>query len=95
MTQLIIQPSTAENAKKLVSSALENGLRIIKFGINKTLNQLKVFEKKFGTDSPEFYRKFNAGDMGDDFEYIKWAGEYETLQRLQQDYKDLMEIRLC
>lgn len=95
MTQLIIESNIAENIKRLVSSALENELGIIKFGINKTLNQLKIFEKKFGTDSYEFYNKFNAGEMGDDFEYIRWAGEYETLHKLQQDYNDITEIRLC
>jgi hypothetical protein len=86
MTQIIIEPYNAENTKRLVSFVLENELRIIKFGMNKTLNQLKLFERKFGTNSSEFYKKFNAGDMGDDSEFIRWAGEYETLQKLQQDY---------
>lgn len=95
VTQLIIEPHTSENVKKLVLSALENELGIIKFGINKTLNQLKRFENKFGTESSAFYKKFNAGDMGDDFEYIRWAGEYETLHKLQQDYNDIASIRLC
>lgn len=84
MTQLIIEPSTAENTRRLVLFALENGRRIIHFGIDKTMRQLRIFEDKFKMDSDVFYRKFNAGDMGDDFEYIKWAGEYETLERLQE-----------
>ncbi|MEE4356137.1 MAG: hypothetical protein V2I97_06675 [Desulfococcaceae bacterium] len=95
MTQLIIQPSTAENTKRLVLFALENERRIIRFGISRTEGQLEKFEKKFKMDSESFYRKFNAGDMGDDFEYIKWAGEYETLRKLRQDYDDLAGIRLC
>ncbi len=95
MTQLIIQPSTAENTKRLVLFALENERRIICFGISRTEGQLEKFEKKFKMDSESFYRKFNAGDMGDDFEYIKWAGEYETLRKLRQDYDDLAGIRLC
>ena len=46
-------------------------------------------------NSRNFYKKFNEGKIGDDIEYIRWAGEYETLQKLQRDYGDLVETELC
>ncbi|OQX19575.1 MAG: hypothetical protein BWK80_36705 [Desulfobacteraceae bacterium IS3] len=95
MTQLIVEPYTADNAKELVQSALESELRMMKFGIDKTIRKLKDLENKFGIDSEVFYKKFNAGNIGDDSDYIRWAGEYETLHQLQQDYKDLTDVRLC
>jgi hypothetical protein len=38
---------------------------------------------------------FRAVSWGDDFKYIRWAGEYETLILLQKDYNDLQDIELC
>jgi 3-oxoacyl-(acyl-carrier-protein) synthase len=33
------------------------------------------------------------GKLGDDMDYIRWAGEYETLEQLAHDYNDLMETK--
>ena len=95
MARIIIEPQNANNVKSLIKSAVENELKIIGFGIDKTKKKLEELEKKFGMDSGNFYRKFNEGKMGDDLEYIRWAGEYETLQKLQRDHNDLRETELC
>ena len=95
MTRIIIEPQTAKNVKILIKSAIENELKIMKLGIAKTKNKLEKLEKNFGMDSEHFYRLFNEGKMGDDLKYIRWAGEYETLQQLQCDYNDLLETELC
>ena len=36
-----------------------------------------------------------SSKVGDDFEYIRWAGEYETLQQLERDYSDLLGTEVC
>ena len=95
MARIIIEPHNADNVKSLVKSAVENELKIIGFGIAKTEKRLKELEKKYGMDSENFYKKFNEGKMGDDLDYIRWAGEYETLQKLQRDHDDLTETELC
>ena len=46
-------------------------------------------------ESQRFYEDFQNGKLGDDFKYIRWAGEYETLVLLQKDYNDLQDIELC
>ena len=95
MARIIIEPQNANNVKNLVKSAIENELKIIGFGIAKTKKKLEELEKKFGMGSGNFFKKFNEGKMGDDLEYIRWAGEYETLQKLQRDHNDLRETELC
>ena len=95
MTQLIVKPSTASNVKRLIQAALEHELRILQVGIEKTTQKLNQLEQQFGKESRQFYREYQAGNMGDDIEYIKWAGEYETLLQLQQDYRELVETKLC
>ena len=95
MARVIIESGADSNLKNLVKSAVENELKIIEFGIAKTKRKLDELEKKFGMDSGGFYQKFNEGRMGDDLEHIRWAGEYETLDRLQKDYNDLLGTEIC
>jgi hypothetical protein len=95
MEQLQIKAKSATNATILIRSALENQMMLIDFGISKTERKLKEFEREFGMTSRKFYEKFSQGKIGDDFEYMKWAGEYETLQRLQKDHDALKDLELC
>jgi len=70
-------------------------LKVLEVGIEKTVRRLKRFEQQFNQETFTFYQQFQAGEMGDSIEYIKWAGEYETLLQLQQDFEDLSETQLC
>ena len=40
---------------------------------------LKNFEKKYNLTSKDFYKKFESGEIGDDEDYIIWAGIHEML----------------
>ncbi len=95
MTRVIIQPESSENVRNLIKIAVENQLRIINLGITKTMKKLHEIEKETGMKSSVFYEEFQKGNLGDEIRFIKWAGEHETLERLQRDYNDLKEIELC
>ena len=95
MARVIIQPQTADNLRSLIRLAVENQLRVINFGIAKTKRKLGELEKESGMDSKYFYEEFQKGKLGDGLKFIRWAGEYETLERLQKDYTDLQGIELC
>ena len=74
---------------------MENEIKIITIGIKKTQENLQKLEDKYEMDSETFYSKYSSGDMGDKTEYIKWAGEIETLKRLQQNLMELSEAEVC
>ncbi|MEA2040212.1 MAG: hypothetical protein U9N82_10340 [Thermodesulfobacteriota bacterium] len=95
MARVIIKPQTADNLRNLIRLAVENQLRVIDFGIAKTKRKLGELEKEIGMNSKDFYEEFQKGKLGDDLKFIRWAGEYETLERLQKDYSDLQGIELC
>ncbi len=95
MAQIVIRPKISSNLTALIKSAVENQLLLIDFGIAKTKRKLRELEKEFGMNSSSFYEKFNEGKLGDDFKYVRWAGEYETLEKLQEDYNDLKDLELC
>ena len=95
MARVIVQEQTAHNLKSLIECAVENQLRVITFGIAKTRRKLEEIEKETGMNSKEFYDRFQEGKLGDEIRYIRWAGEYETLGRLNKDLSDLKDLEFC
>lgn len=79
----------------LVKGALENEVKFITIGLKKTKKNLKSYEDTFEIDSETFYKKYSLGEMGDNMEYIEWAGEVETLKKLERNFKDLSEAEVC
>ncbi len=37
---------------------------------------LKEYEIKYNMSSSVFYERFNQGELGDDMDFIRWAGRY-------------------
>jgi len=95
MSKIIVEQENTQGLKTLVKGALENEIKIITIGIKKTQENLQKLEDKYEMDSETFYSKYSSGDMGDKTEYIKWAGEIETLKRLQQNLMELSEAEVC
>jgi hypothetical protein len=50
------------------------------------------FEHRFMLDSPTFYARFEAGELGDDMDYFEWAGLWELRQRLRQKIQRLEQV---
>jgi hypothetical protein len=86
MTQLIVNSPSASHIRPLIQAALDHEISMLQMGIEKTKCRLCHFEELFKMETLRFYQAFQAGDMGDEMEYIKWAGEYETLLQLEEDF---------
>ena len=41
---------------------------------------LREFEERYGMESATFYRRFEAGELGDEMDFFEWAGLYELWQ---------------
>lgn len=41
---------------------------------------LRGFEERYDMDSATFYRRFEAGELGDAMDFFEWAGLYELRQ---------------
>lgn len=95
MPKIIIEPEGTEELRTLVKGALGNEIKLITIGLKKTRENLKNYEGKFKMDSETFYKKYSSGEVGDDVEYIRWAGEIETLRKLERNLKDLSEAEVC
>jgi hypothetical protein len=50
---------------------------------------LQEFEMRFDMESPLFYRRFEAGELGDNMDFFEWAGLYELYQEVQSKVERL------
>ena len=81
--------------KILVNGAIENQLKLIRIGISKTEKLIKDFETQFNLSSGQFIKLYEKGQFGDESDYMKWAGEVETLHRLKNEMAELLEVEVC
>jgi len=51
--------------------------------------EIKSLEQTYQIDSDEFKDKYNAGLLGDDFDYLKWASLIDMEQRLKKQMRYL------
>jgi len=55
--------------------------------LNDLKSRLTAYEQQYNMPSEEFYRRFRAGAMGDEADFVEWSVFYEmrqdTLQRLE------------
>ena len=52
-----------------------------KVGLDGLRRQIGDLEARYSLETSEFYARFLRGEMGDDRDFIVWAGLYELLQR--------------
>ena len=48
------------------------------------LEQCALFEQSYALSSEDFYKQYEAGQMGDETDYIEWAATIEMLANLDK-----------
>jgi hypothetical protein len=48
-------------------------------------HDLREFEKRYGMEPATFYRRFEAGELGDAMDFFEWAGLYELFGSGRED----------
>ncbi len=46
--------------------------------------RLQVYEQQYQMNSEDFYRRFRAGELGDDMEWMEWSVFYEMRVGVRQ-----------
>jgi hypothetical protein len=57
--------------------------------------QLAQLEQTHGLTSADFYRRYQAGKMGDDLTFITWAGRYRLYLRLKESISNSLKLVLA
>ena len=95
INQVIIQSQTGKaSIKPLVEIAVRNQLKSLKHGIERTKEQLTVFEQRFGMTTAEMECRLKDGRLEESLDTIDWCMELEALRLLEEQYKTLSEARI-
>jgi hypothetical protein len=94
MTQLTLTSSGAHPLKPLVESAIQNELRIVEAGIQRTELRLRDFEARHGMSSQEFLHRAEAGDAPETLDFAEWEGECRLIERLREKAVTLQNLHI-
>ena len=94
MSTVYIQPAQkASEVLYLIQSAIESEIARLELALKMARERLVPFEREYGVTSEYFISEMAAEDLkGGDDEYVRWAGEYKLMQKLQQKLQQLQEI---
>ena len=94
MATLYIEPiHESGEILRLVQSAIEGEVAKLELALKMAVRRLAPFEEMYGVTSEYFLAAMTAEDLeGKDDEYVRWAGEYKLMQRLQDKLRKLQEI---
>lgn len=75
-------PKTTEEFKQELRKALEKASPLEDFvSVTKELGR---WETQYKMSSDEFYAKFQKGEMGDEMDFMRWAGDYEVYKKKKE-----------
>jgi hypothetical protein len=94
MSTIYVEPAQkTSEVLSLVRSAIEGEITRLELALKLARERLVPFEQKYGVTSEHFISDMVAEDLeGGDDEYVRWAGEYKLMQRLQEKLRQLREI---
>jgi hypothetical protein len=94
MAELKIICKHPDSLKRLVESAVENELRLLSDGIQRTEERIQEFEAKYQLSTEEFLRRFENDELQHrlDMEFDEWIGEFRMLKGLREDADRLRGI---
>jgi hypothetical protein len=92
-TITIETPETANDVRYLIQSAIEGEIAKLELGLTLARQRLVPFEQKYRISLERLISEMGAEDLeGGDDEYVRWAGEYQLMQRLEEKLARLRRI---
>lgn len=95
MNKIVVQASEPKELMPFINEALENERKILQNAIRRTKEILSSLEKRYRMNSSTFFKLYQNGKLGDEVDYITWAGEYRMFLKLKRGYEELSEVRVC
>ena len=95
LQQVTIKTSDRATLKPLLESAIENEMKLLSLGLDRTRKRLAEFERKYSMTSGEFERRLNALELTETVEFTDWRMEIGMLQLLESQYQTLQETQVA
>jgi hypothetical protein len=74
---------------QIVGKLLDVALSQHRLRLGRYERDLHEFEKRYSMESATFYRRFEAGELGDAMDFFEWAGLYELYQNIVEKIQRL------
>ena len=95
MAALTLISTRQRPLRSLVEAALQNELRLLQAGIQRTEQRLRAFESQYSLSSREFLQRYENDALPERLDFAEWVGEYRLLERLREKAETLQEIRFA
>ena len=82
-------PASGQVLREHMEAAYESQTAVDDFVL--IIQELTKLEVKHDMPSPQFYQQFQAGEMGDGMEQMRWANKYEIYQEMHAEMAGLFE----
>lgn len=76
-------PQSSEDLKQALRQALEHATPLDDFV--EVVRELAQYELRHGMNSGSFFARFQAGELGDEVDLIRWANKYEVYQETKTE----------
>jgi hypothetical protein len=84
-------PDEAE-LDRVLGKLLDGALSQHRLRLERYEHDLHEFENRYGMESATFYRRFEAGELGDAMDFFEWAGLYELWLDLVEKIRRLESV---
>jgi hypothetical protein len=95
MAALTLTSASEHPLRSLVEAALQNELRLLLAGIQRTEQRLRAFESQYNLSSRDFLRRYENDELAETLDFAEWVGEMRLLERLKEKAETLREIRIA
>lgn len=95
MSVLTLTSSHHHPLRPLVEAAIDNEMRLLQAGIQRTEARLQMFEAEYELSTQEFVRRYERDDLAETLASAEWVGEYRMLERLRKKVEVLREIHFA
>lgn len=95
MTTVTLTSAKERPLRPLVEAAIENQLRLLQAGIERSRDRLRSFEVEHGLSSESFAQRYENDEFPETLDYAEWIGEYRMLIRLQDKAETLRDIHIA
>jgi len=94
LQEVVIKTNANELLKPLLEVAIQNQLKALQHGIQRTKERVAEFEKRTGMSSVEFEKKLQTEEIDETIETIDWNMELAALRLLEGQYQSLNEAKI-
>ncbi|MBN2089104.1 hypothetical protein JW964_05810 [candidate division KSB1 bacterium] len=95
MTKLTLISKRKQPLKPLIEAALNNELRLLMAGIQRTEKNIHAFEFRFGMKTADFLKRYENNELDETLELADWIGEFRMLNRLKDKLDTLQAVQFA